>query len=125
VPGAPDPRSSSLKSFEFTIRPLQDGPAAGQTVPHVHFHILPRKLQGDIFQSNRDAVYPAIERAESELHADLEQAADSPQRWRAVGEPLKMDADVERRPRELEEMIKEAEWLRSFFEAEKAVQCAD
>jgi hypothetical protein len=28
-----------------------------------------------------------------------------------------MDADVDRKPRELEEMIKEAEWLGSFFEA--------
>jgi hypothetical protein len=36
-----------------------------------------------------------------------------------------MDADVERKPRESEEMIKEAEWLRSFFEVEKAAQCAD
>jgi len=36
-----------------------------------------------------------------------------------------MDADVEREPRELEEMVKEAEWLRSFFEAEKMVQRVD
>ena len=112
------------KNFEFTTRPLQDGPAAGQTIPHVHFHILPRKLQGDIFQSNKDAVYPTIERAESELHTDLEQAANS-QRRILVGEPLKMDADAERKPRESEEMINEAEWLRSFFEAEKVAQRVD
>ena len=36
-----------------------------------------------------------------------------------------MDADAERKPRELEEMIKEADWLRSFFEAEKAAQRID
>ena len=111
----------SFEIFEFTIHLPQDGPAAGQTIPHVHFHILPRKTQGDMFQSSRDAVYPAIEVAESELHTDLEQAANNLQRRAPVAEPLKMDADAERKPRELEEMIKEAEWLRSFFEAEKAV----
>ena len=72
-----------------------------------------------MFQSSRDAVYSAIEVAESELHTDLEQVANSLQRRTLVVEPLKMDADAERKPRELEEMIKEAEWLRSFFEAEQ------
>ena len=105
--------------------PLQDGRAAGKTISHVHFHILPRKLRGDIFQSNRDAVYPTIEKAESELHADLEQAANSLERRTSAGEPLKMDADAERKPRELEEMVKEAEWLRSFFQAEKVAQRID
>jgi bis(5'-adenosyl)-triphosphatase len=77
---------------------------------------LPRKLQGDFFQSNRDAVYPAIEEAESELPADLKRVDASAQRRKPLAEPLKMDAEMERKPRGLEEMIKEAEWLRSFFE---------
>ena len=122
---APDPHSSSFENLGFITRALQDGPAAGQTIPHVHFHILPRKLRGDIFQSNRDAVYSTIEKAESELHADLEQAAKSLQMRTPVGEPLRVDADAERKPRESEEMIKEAEWLRSFFEAEGAAQRVD
>ena len=108
---------NSTRAFELTVHSEQDGLAAGQSVPHVHFHILPRKLQGDLFQSNRDAVYPAIEQAESKLHADLEQATDNQRRREPVGEPLKMDADAERKPRGLEEMIKEAEWLRNYFEA--------
>jgi len=33
-----------------------------------------------------------------------------------------MDADAERKPRGLEEMVKEAKWLQSFFEAEEAAQ---
>lgn len=30
-------------------------------------------------------------------------------------EPIKMDADEDREPRSMEEMEKEAEWLRGFF----------
>jgi bis(5'-adenosyl)-triphosphatase len=44
-----------IKSFTFAI---QDGALAGQTVPHVHIHILPRR-EGD-FQKNDD-IYSALE----------------------------------------------------------------
>lgn len=40
---------------------IQDGPAAGQTVAHVHVHILPRR-SGD-FEKN-DEVYDALDREE-------------------------------------------------------------
>ncbi|TFK87942.1 diadenosine hydrolase [Polyporus arcularius HHB13444] len=83
----------------------QDGKAAGQTVPHVHFHLLPRKLQGDRF-ANNDDVYPALERSEGGLPSALRQ----------VPQPLQMDADEERKPRTLEDMEKEAKWLQTFFE---------
>lgn len=33
---------------------LQDGPAAGQTVPHVHVHIIPRRFAD--FDGNNDQV---------------------------------------------------------------------
>ena len=46
--------------------PLQDGPAAGQTVPHVHIHILPRKA-GD-FEKN-DEVYEAIDEASKDMRS--------------------------------------------------------
>ncbi|KAI0785497.1 HIT-like protein [Irpex lacteus] len=90
----------------------QDGKAAGQTVPHVHFHLLPRKLRGDRFASSNDEVYPALERAEGELPRELAQTAAS------GAEPLKVDADEDRKPRTIEEMVKEADWLRTFFEGE-------
>jgi len=74
-------------------------------------------------------VYPAIEEAESELHADLGQVANNFQRGTPVAEPLKMDADAERKPRGMEEMVKEVEWLQSFFDPEnfklKVAQCLD
>ena len=82
----------------------QDGKAAGQTVPHVHFHLLPRKLQGDTF-ANNDDVYPALERAEGALPDELKR----------VPQPLQMDADEDRKPRTLEEMEREARWLETFF----------
>ena len=37
---------------------VQDGPAAGQTVPHVHFHLLPRKT-GDF--ARNDMIYEEVE----------------------------------------------------------------
>ena len=67
-----------------------------------------------------DAVYPAIEEAEAGLHADLEQAVGDSRTRKSAAEPLRVDADAERKPREPEEMVKEAEWLRTFFEVEKA-----
>ncbi|KAI0762795.1 diadenosine hydrolase [Fomes fomentarius] len=86
----------------------QDGKAAGQTVPHVHFHLLPRKLQGDRFTRN-DEVYPELERSEGGLPEDLRQ----------VPQPLQVDADEERKARTSEDMEKEAKWLRTFFEPTK------
>ncbi|OSD06028.1 diadenosine hydrolase [Trametes coccinea BRFM310] len=89
----------------------QDGKAAGQTVPHVHFHILPRKLQGDVFARNDD-VYPALERAEGRL----------PEEFRQVPHRVQMDADEDRKPRTLEDMEKEARWLKTFFDAAEAAE---
>lgn len=43
---------------------IQDGPQAGQTVPHVHIHILPRRA-GD-FEKN-DEIYDVIEAASKEF----------------------------------------------------------
>lgn len=72
---------------------IQDGPQAGQTVPHVHIHVLPRKA-GD-FEKN-DEIYDAIEVKEKELQQ-------------------KLDLDKERKDRSLEEMNQEADQYRSLF----------
>ena len=42
---------------------IQDGPQAGQTIPHVHIHILPRRT-GD-FKRN-DEVYTHLEKGEEQ-----------------------------------------------------------
>nr|XP_033790978.1 bis(5'-adenosyl)-triphosphatase [Geotrypetes seraphini] len=68
---------------------LQDGPAAGQTVPHVHVHVLPRRV-GDL--PRNDGVYEKLEESE-------EASEDSSERWRSE-----------------EAMAAEAAELRKYFE---------
>ena len=72
---------------------IQDGKEAGQSVPHVHVHILPRK-PGD-FRRNDD-VYEALEKQNL---ADTESA----------------DPFTNRTPRTMDEMELEANALRLLF----------
>ena len=97
---------------------MQDGRAAGQTVPHVHFHLLPRRLQGDRFGGSQpDAVYVELEKREGVLPQDI--ATASSMSHTNTPEPLRMDADADREPRTLEDMEREAKWLAGFFEEDK------
>ena len=50
------------KHFQATslTMTIQDGPEAGQSVSHVHIHILPRN-KTDKFQRNNDEIYEAID----------------------------------------------------------------
>lgn len=98
--------SVRIVACRHKVHLLQDGKAAGQTVPHVHFHLLPRRLLGDRF-ANNDDIYPAIEKAEGGLPEEVKAAEEA--------EPLRVDADEDRKPRTLEEMEREAAWLRGIF----------
>ncbi|XP_015086942.1 bifunctional bis(5'-adenosyl)-triphosphatase/adenylylsulfatase FHIT [Solanum pennellii] len=73
---------------------IQDGPQAGQTVPHVHIHIIPRK-SGD-FEKN-DEIYDALDVKEKEMKQSL-------------------DLDKERKDRSIEEMAEEADEYRKLFQ---------
>ncbi|CAD6268667.1 unnamed protein product [Miscanthus lutarioriparius] len=72
---------------------IQDGPQAGQTVAHVHIHLIPRK-KGD-FEKN-DEIYDAIDVKEKELKE-------------------KLDLDIERKDRTMDEMAQEANEYRALF----------
>ncbi|KAI3964959.1 hypothetical protein MKW92_027513 [Papaver armeniacum] len=81
-------------SLTFTI---QDGPEAGQTVPHVHIHILPRRA-GDLMRRNgkHDRFYDAIDEKEKELKQGF-------------------DLDIVRKDRTWEERTQEAHVFRKLF----------
>jgi len=94
----------------------QDGEAAGQSVPHVHVHVLPRRFRGDQFERKNDDIYPTLEAAEAKLPGDLAASSQPITQNLRTAQPLKVDADDARLPRTMEEMVKEAEWLTGFFE---------
>ncbi|KAL7676545.1 hypothetical protein ACOME3_002797 [Neoechinorhynchus agilis] len=60
---------------------IQDGENAGQTIPHVHVHVIPRL--GNDFSAGNDEVYRQLE--------------------------------ADRKPRELVEMVKEAQHYKTLF----------
>ncbi|KAI9221252.1 HIT-like domain-containing protein [Blastocladiella britannica] len=79
---------------------LQDGPESGQTVAHVHVHVLPRR-KGDF--ANNDDIYTAIEGLEREEVGRADAAAK-----------VKVDAE-ENSPRTMVELEQEAKALRPLF----------
>ncbi|KAF4733316.1 hypothetical protein FOZ63_001708 [Perkinsus olseni] len=91
-----------LKAFpemDSSTYAVQDGPSAGQTVHHVHIHVMPRGPK-DAFnsQGKNDKVYDAIQENEREC--------------------VRMDipSDEEREPRTEEDMFREAETLLKFMD---------
>ncbi|ORY25803.1 HIT-like domain-containing protein, partial [Naematelia encephala] len=111
---------------------LQDGTVAGQSVPHVHVHIMPRHRTD--FGGDNDKIYPAIESAEGHLNDDFNARESPGLRIPSSEKPngnsglkipsgeerngnrgLKIPLDEERFPRTTEEMEREASWLAGFF----------
>ena len=79
---------------------------AGQSVPHVHLHLIPRRSAD--FVPNDD-IYDAIEASESDLPKAQEAAAPK--------HDLKV-ADEDRKARTREDMEKETIWLQGLFDNE-------
>ncbi|KAF2105795.1 HIT-like domain-containing protein [Lophiotrema nucula] len=100
---------------------IQDGADAGQSVPHVHAHIIPRR-KDDLPET--DAIYGMMENEEGDLGKQFVQRdkevreskeqevdGDIPDGEQARGRFPAVDADESRKPRSKDEMKKEAEWL--------------
>ncbi|KAL2788676.1 HIT-like domain-containing protein [Aspergillus keveii] len=83
---------------------IQDGTEAGQSVPHVHAHIIPRRRR-DL--STVDAVYDKLDGEEGDLRRGFEEREGA----------LKVD-DEERIARGADEMEKEAVMLAAEMERE-------
>jgi bis(5'-adenosyl)-triphosphatase len=86
---------------------IQDGVDAGQSVPHVHAHVIPRKREDLAEQGGTDAIYGMLEGEEGNLGGQLREREEEGQRSRFPA----VDADETRKPRSEDVMIKEAEWL--------------
>lgn len=98
---------------------VQDGVHAGQSVPHVHAHIIPRKKADLDHAGGTDAVYDLLDGDEGDLGRAFRDAAASGQVGQSNGRsrfPV-VDNDA-RKPRGEEEMRVEAEMLANEMENE-------
>lgn len=79
---------------------IQDGIDAGQSVPHVHAHIVPR----------RPADYPETDDFYKEMEGPAGDVGRHQEEFRRGKFPA-VHTDEQRKPRSTEDMNKEAEWL--------------
>lgn len=86
---------------------MQDGISAGQTVPHVHVHIIPRPRDSP----QGDEIYSRMESEEGNVGGGLWDRSRPVQ-----GGRFAKPEESERKPRTEEEMIKEADFFREQME---------
>ncbi len=101
LPGGPTDGSFNIA--------VQDGPDAGQSVPHVHCHIIPR-LKGD---TTGNEVYDRMASDEGNIGGAL---WDRDHRPRGGGHFPKIE-DAARESRTAEEMAREAQFFREQMDA--------
>lgn len=78
---------------------IQDGIAAGQSVPHLHCHLIPRYLK----DGWGDGIYNALEVNEGMMKQNW---------WKDVCAPMGIVDDEDRKVRTMKEMEQETEWLK-------------
>ena len=90
---------------------MQDGIDAGQSVPHVHTHIIPRKAQDLEDKGGSDAIYGMLEGEEGNVGEHLRESKVDRPKFPAVD-------DDTRKPRSDEEMAAEAQKLAREMEVD-------
>ncbi|KAG6003065.1 hypothetical protein E4U21_002418 [Claviceps maximensis] len=114
----PGPEPGHLTSGSFTVA-VQDGPESGQTVPHVHVHVIPRKAK-DVGE-NPDAIYTKMAGEEGNVGGalwDRDHECKCPQEacCRPVaGGAMAPIEDADRVARTAEDMQREAELYREVL----------
>lgn len=110
-PAAPQPRHGS-----FNVA-VQDGPGAGQTVPHVHVHIIPRPGGGASEGGDGDELYERMAGEEGNVGGALwdrevlRERGDRP----VPGGAFARIEDANRKARSMEDMEAEAETYRGLL----------
>jgi bis(5'-adenosyl)-triphosphatase len=89
------------KATAFNVA-VQDGKDAGQTVPHVHVHVIPRQTKDMDSRGGGDKVYEMLEGDEGDIAKELKEREDNKPTFKP---------DAERTDRSKEEMENEAAWL--------------
>ena len=95
---------------------IQDGPAAGQSVPHLHTHIIPRQSSDLDDQGGGDAIYSILEGEDGDIGKHLWEKSNRRPKFPAVD-------DSSRKPRSEDEMAEEAqEFARQMLHQENRGQ---
>ena len=88
---------------------IQDGADAGQSVPHLHTHIIPRRKQDLDGHGGNDAIYGMLEGDEGDIGKHLQERSSGRPKFPTID-------DNARKPRSEAEMAEEAERLASEIE---------
>lgn len=89
---------------------VQDGVNAGQSVPHVHCHIIPRKAADLDHRGGTDAIYDMLDGEEGDVGKVFRDAGNNSERAPTRTKFPVVD-DKARKPRGPEEMRAEAQML--------------
>lgn len=92
---------------------IQDGRDSGQSVPHVHVHIIPRK-KDDLPE---DAIYPMLDSEDGDVARQLRERQQAEEQKKKK-KKTEFPPDEERKARSEEVMEKEAKWLAEEMDRE-------